>query len=56
MEADGIRLMIQRKSNTKRKNKPWIGYLKEQMRKRIGNLAFSGNKGFVLTKNTCSNY
>jgi len=49
MEADGIRLMIQRKSNAKRKDKPWIGYLKEQMRKRI-ETAFSKIKALFLRK------
>ena len=32
-EADLIQLMIQRKSNSKRKDEPWIRFLKEQMRK-----------------------
>ena len=49
MEADGIRLMIQRKSNAKRKDIPWIGYLKEQMRKRI-ETAFSEIKALFLRK------
>jgi hypothetical protein len=34
-EANLIELMIQRKSNSKRKDAPWISYLKEQMRKGI---------------------
>ena len=49
MEADSTRLMIQRKSNAKRKGKPWIGYLKEQMRKRI-ETAFSEIKALFLRK------
>ena len=34
-EAEFIQLMIQRKSNAKRKDEPWIRFLKEQMRKGI---------------------
>ena len=34
-EADLVTLMIQRRSNAKRKDEPWIRFLKEQMRKRI---------------------
>jgi hypothetical protein len=49
MEADGTRLMIQRKSNAKRKDKPRIGYLKEHMRKRI-ETAFSEIKALFLQK------
>lgn len=34
-ETDLIELMIQRKSNSKRADQPWIGFIKEQMRKGI---------------------
>ena len=33
--GDEINLMIQRKSNSKRKDEPWIRFLKEYSRKRI---------------------
>ena len=35
MDAEAIRLMIQRKCNSKRPDAPWIRFIKEQMRKRI---------------------
>jgi Transposase DDE domain len=35
MDASGIQLMIQRKSNSKRPDQPWINFLKLHMRKRI---------------------
>ena len=34
-EADFIQLMVQRKSNSKRKDEPWTRFLKEHMRKGI---------------------
>ncbi len=34
-EVEGIELMIARRSNAKRKDEPWITFLKEQMRKGI---------------------
>jgi hypothetical protein len=48
-EADLIQLMIQRKSNSKRKDEPWIRFLKEQMRKGI-ETTFSLVKGLFLRK------
>ena len=48
-EADFIQLMIQRKSNSKRKDEPWIRFLKEQMRKGI-ETTFSLVKGLFLRK------
>src|SRR3569833_1469433 len=48
-EADLIELMIQRKSNSKRTDEPWIRYLKLQMRKRI-ETTFSMLKGLFLKK------
>jgi len=42
-------MMIQRKSNSKRKDEPWIGFLKEQMRKGI-ETTFSLVKGLFLRK------
>lgn len=48
-EADFIRLMIQRKSNSKRKDEPWVRFLKEQMRKGI-ETTFSSVKGLFLRK------
>lgn len=35
MAGDGIWMMVQRRGNSKRKDEPWIVYLKEQMRKGI---------------------
>ena len=46
-EAEGIELMIARRSNAKRKDEPWIMFLKEQMRKRI-ETTFSQIKAFFL--------
>ena len=43
-DAEGVSMMIQRKINSKRPDKPWISYLKSYMRKRI-ETAFSGIKG-----------
>jgi len=48
-EADSIELMIQRKSNSKRTDEPWIRFLKLQMRKRI-ETTFSMLKGLFLKK------
>ena len=48
-EADFIQLMIQRKSNAKRKDEPWIRFIKEQMRKGI-ETTFSLLKGLFLRK------
>lgn len=48
-EADLIQLMIQRKSNSKRRDEPWIRFLKEQMRKGI-ETTFSLVKGLFLRK------
>ncbi len=46
-EADGIELMIQRRSNAKRKDDPWIRFMKEQMRKGI-ETTFSEIKALFL--------
>lgn len=48
-EADFINLMVQRKSNAKRKDEPWIRFLKEHMRKGI-ETTFSMLKGLFLRK------
>lgn len=48
-EADLIELMIQRKSNSKRPDEPWIRFLKLQMRKGI-ETTFSMLKGLFLKK------
>ena len=48
-DADFINLMVQRKSNAKRKDEPWIRFLKEQMRKGI-ETTFSTLKGLFLRK------
>src|SRR4051812_17067434 len=48
-EADFIQLMIQRKSNAKRKDEPWIRFIKEYMRKGI-ETAFSQIKASFLRK------
>lgn len=42
-DAEGVKLMIQRKSNSKRPDCPWVSFLKSFMRKGI-ELAFSGVK------------
>ncbi|MBD0378374.1 MAG: IS982 family transposase, partial [Flavisolibacter sp.] len=49
MDAEALRLMIQRKSNSKRKDEPWVRFLKEHMRKGI-ETTFSMLKGLFLTK------
>jgi hypothetical protein len=48
-EADFIELMIQRKSNSKRKDQPWIRFIKEYMRKGI-ETTFSEIKALFLRK------
>lgn len=48
-EADFIQLMIQRKSNAKRKDEPWIRFIKEYMRKGI-ETTFSEIKALFLRK------
>jgi hypothetical protein len=48
-QADLIELMIQRKSNSKRPDEPWIRFLKLQMRKGIETI-FSMLKGLFLRK------
>ena len=48
-EADLIELMIQRKSNSKRRDEPWIRFLKQYMRKGI-ETTFSMLKGLFLRK------
>ncbi len=46
-EVEGIELMIARRSNAKRKDEPWITFLKEQRRKRI-ETTFSQIKALFL--------
>lgn len=46
-EADGIALMVQRRCNSKRKDAPWIKFIKEQMRKGI-ETTFSEIKALFL--------
>lgn len=48
-EGDFINLLVQRKSNAKRKDEPWIRFLKEHMRKGI-ETTFSMLKGLFLRK------
>jgi Transposase DDE domain len=48
-EAELIQLMIQRKSNSKRKDEPWIRFIKEYMRKGI-ETTFSEMKALFLRK------
>lgn len=48
-ETDLIELMIQRRSNSKRPDEPWIRFIKEQMRKGI-ETAFSEIKALFLRK------
>jgi hypothetical protein len=48
-EAESIELMIQRKSNSLRKDEPWIRFIKEQMRKGI-ETTFSEIKALFLRK------
>ena len=47
--GDEINLMVQRKSNSKRKDEPWIRFLKEHSRKRI-ETTFSEIKNLFLRK------
>jgi len=47
--GDEINLMVQRKSNSKRKDEPWIRFLKEYSRKRI-ETTFSEIKNLFLRK------
>lgn len=47
--AELISLMVQRKSNSKRPDQPWVRFLKEQMRKGI-ETTFSMLKGLFLRK------
>ena len=49
MEADLVKLMVQPKSNSRRKDEPWIRFLKLQMRKGI-ETTFSMLKGLFLRK------
>jgi hypothetical protein len=46
-QADGIELMIRRRSNAKRKDEPWIKFIKEQMRKTV-ETTFSEIKALFL--------
>ena len=48
-EADLVQLMIQRKSNSLRKDEPWIRFIKEQMRKGI-ETSFSEINALFLRK------
>lgn len=48
-DAESLRLMVQRKSNSKRKDEPWIRFLKEHMRKGI-ETTFSMLKALFLRK------
>ena len=48
-EADLVELMIQRKSNSKRPDQPWVRFIKEQMRKGI-ETTFSEIKALFLRK------
>jgi hypothetical protein len=48
-DADFIQLMIQRKGNAKRKDEPWIRFIKEYMRKGIETI-FSQIKALFLRK------
>lgn len=47
LDADQIQMMVQRKSNSKRKDPPWIYFIKDQMRKRI-ETTFSQIKALFL--------
>lgn len=49
LEADGVKMMVQRKSNSKRPDQPHIVYLKNYMRKRI-ETTFSEIKALFLRK------
>jgi hypothetical protein len=48
-DADGVELMVQRKSNSKRKDEPYVRFIKEQMRKGI-ETTFSELKALFLRK------
>lgn len=48
-ETESVRLLVQRKSNSKRRDEPYMAYLKEQMRKGI-ETTFSGIKAMFLRK------
>ena len=48
-EAEMIALMVQRKSNAKRKDEPWVRFIKEQMRKGT-ETSFSMLKALFLRK------
>jgi hypothetical protein len=48
-QGDGINLLIQRKCNSKRKDEPWMRFLKEYSRKRI-ETTFSEIKNLFLRK------
>ncbi len=48
-QADFIKLMVQRKSNSKRKDEPWVCFLKEHMRKGV-ETTFSMLKALFLRK------
>lgn len=48
-DADLVNLMVQRKSNAKRKDEPWMRFLKEQMRKGV-ETTFCMLKGLFLRK------
>ena len=49
IDADGVKMMVHRKSNSKRADKPHIVYLKNHMRKRI-ETTFSEVKALFLRK------
>ncbi len=48
-ETEMVELMVQRRSNAKRKDEPWLRFLKEQMRKGI-ETTFSSVKALFLRK------
>ena len=49
MEIYGVKLMIQRKSNSKKPDNPWITYIKQHFRKKI-ETTFSEIKGLFPNK------
>lgn len=49
MDAEMVRMMVCRKGNSKRKDKPWIVFIKDYMRKRI-ETTFSEIKALFLKK------
>ncbi len=49
MDAEMLKLMIKRKFNSKRKDEPWIRFLKEHIRKGI-ETTFSMLQGLFLRK------